>query len=69
MHKMLGQIGNTPLHYLCENDNVTLEMLEAIMNSKRSNATLANSVRIAQTILHGAGSLIDVDLTARKACD
>ncbi|GMF19546.1 unnamed protein product [Phytophthora lilii] len=41
------QIGNTPIHYLCENDAVTVNMLEEIMSDKHVNVTISNSVRFS----------------------
>lgn len=40
-----GQIGNTPVHYLCENDVVTVDMLKELMSDKHVNVTIPNSVR------------------------
>lgn len=42
--KCAHQIGNTPMHYLCENEAVSLAMLQAIMDAKRANVTISNSV-------------------------
>lgn len=39
-----AQIGNTPMHYLCENAALSLPMLQAIMDVKRANVTISNSV-------------------------
>jgi hypothetical protein len=41
---LVEQIGNTPMHYLCENTALSLPMLQAIMDAKRANVTISNSV-------------------------
>lgn len=39
-----SQIGSTPLHYLCQNYTVSVDKLQAVMQSKQVNVTLTNSV-------------------------
>ncbi|KAJ8572023.1 hypothetical protein ON010_g4812 [Phytophthora cinnamomi] len=39
-----NNIGNTPVHYLCENDVVTVDMLKELMSDKHVNVTILNSL-------------------------
>lgn len=40
------QIGNSPLHYLCENYATSVAMLSEVIDSKKANLTITNSVRL-----------------------
>uniref|UniRef100_H3GHF1 Uncharacterized protein n=1 Tax=Phytophthora ramorum TaxID=164328 RepID=H3GHF1_PHYRM len=51
-----NNIGNTPVHYLCENDVVTVDMLKELMSDKHVNVTIPNSKFAAPNLVPTGGN-------------